>query len=134
IAGRHFHYDTRFLHPNIMDKIFGREYTSLDLARMTIDKKASQISIYVIGSSDDPIYHPFMCQRDFPEYPDASFKDKLQQQIQGERLGADKICRHQGMDLSGVRVKKGCLTCPMHGTEYDSTTGLARPCLMGKLK
>jgi len=38
-------------------------------------------------------------------------------------------CPHRGYDLSQVRPIDGKITCPLHGLEFDSTSGIALNCL-----
>lgn len=126
-ARRHFHYDTRFLHLNIMDDLLAKvlDYNVRDLFKMPTDNKASIISSIIRVSDRDHIYNPFMCYRDFPKFPDASVTEALTQAYLGQKA-QNKRCVHQGLDLSQVPIKDNCRTCPLHGLCYNERDEVVR--------
>ena len=42
----------------------------------------------------------------------------------GDRFAVTRRCRHLLADLAGGTIDEdGCLTCPWHGSKYDTSTG-----------
>ncbi|WP_369073969.1 Rieske (2Fe-2S) protein [Hymenobacter sediminis] len=37
------------------------------------------------------------------------------------------VCPHKGARLSSCKVENGCVTCPLHGLRWDTTTGSLSP-------
>lgn len=64
-----------------------------------------------------------------PSYPaerSAPWMNLLEKAYEGHRLGLDLICPHRGASLKNMPVVDGCITCPLHGLQWDAATGELR--------
>jgi 3-phenylpropionate/trans-cinnamate dioxygenase ferredoxin subunit len=73
------------------------------------------------------VWHPLVAEADFPE------EGKLAARIAGwsvlvvrsdEGFNAlNDRCTHQAALLSGGKVRRGAIMCPLHGARFEATTG-----------
>ena len=78
-------------------------------------------------SNSDDIWHPFVAEAEFPE------EGKLAKRVEGWSVlvvrteqgfnAVNDRCTHQASLLSGGRVRRGAIMCPLHGARFDVATG-----------
>ena len=64
-------------------------------------------------------------RRDYPEHPTflVPWMKKLEKAYAKARLQENMVCPHRGTDLTGLEIKNGCVTCPLHGLTWNVKTG-----------
>lgn len=80
-----------------------------------------------LAPSMSDTYHPLIAEADFPE--DGKFAAKVRgwhvlvcRTDEGFRAINDR-CTHAASPLSGGRIRRGAIMCPLHGARYDLADG-----------
>ena len=78
-------------------------------------------------ATSDPVYHPVVAIVDFPD------DGKYAAQVAGWSVVIAKVeagyvayndrCTHAASMVSGGRVRRGAIMCPLHGARFDLSTG-----------
>lgn len=97
---KHYHVDDRFCGPQMVDRI-----------RINPEKDVG-----------------FLAWRSLPFLRHATFSSTPIDLIKKSKLKHKCIhkgkCPHRGFDLSGIQPIDGKITCPLHGLEFDTETGV----------
>lgn len=131
----HYHADLRFIGDGRLPQHWLRQYPAAEAM-------ISPISVFrgdPPGSMPDPVWRRRRCFREMPDFPwwwavepsqDGSRRAAVFRTFyagfagrQCPHNGRGWICPHKGIDLSGMPVKEGLITCPGHGLRIDAATG-----------
>ncbi|MEG3124215.1 Rieske (2Fe-2S) protein [Sphingomonas sp. GB1N7] len=78
-------------------------------------------------TQDSPVFTPVIAASDFPD--DGKLARKiggwhvLVAQVDGAFHAFNDRCPHAAAMLSGGRVRRGAVMCPLHGARFDLTNG-----------
>ena len=102
------------------------------LARMT--PKGELVELHTMNPINAPVESwyqllPAEYRRVYPDHPTylLPWMKELEKAYANCRLGPDMKCPHRGTDLTGLEIKNGNTTCPLHGLTWRVKTGRLEP-------
>ena len=135
----HLHIDWRFLDDQQREKVLAFGDTApndIVISYVYPEDRLEPISLGAALADGVPPAESFLKEMTqtyrspFPAYPKEPpyWLPALSKAYRNARLGENRICPHQGTDLSGMEPdEQGIITCPLHGLLWIAKTGAAAP-------